>query len=340
MLILDSIIFNIQKNGGISRYWREISNRINTPYYEINISKYFTHIFFPLLRKLFFYIYRVTPQFNFSLDKVVFHSSYYRFCIGPNVHNVVTIHDFMPERLRYSINSYFQIMLKIITLFFAKTIICVSHSTKSDLMDIYPWVNKKRIHVVYHGVSDIFKINEFNKIYTDSNTVVYIGSRATYKNFKYVVELLNSSNSLNLAIVGGGPLSPYEKSLLGDNFSRCNHYLEISDEALRDLYISSLFLFYPSSYEGFGLPVLEAMATGLPVVSMDDCPGVSEIIGPCSCISFREDFINDDLVSIIKFLRKHDNYISISNRSIKWARTFSWSSAAKKHDRIYMDILS
>ena len=105
--------------------------------------------------------------------------------------------------------------------------------------------------------------------------ILYVGDRKGYKNFDITINVFQKLNDFIFVIVGGGDLIDDEKELLK---KECFHYQGISTKDLNILYNNAFCLLYPSSYEGFGIPILEAMKAGCPVVSTN-ISSIPEVAG-------------------------------------------------------------
>ena len=176
-IIFDNIIFNLQKSGGISNYWERLYSNVKKDY---KIMSY-NYVFLKNLIPVFIYRY-----LDFSIKtnkKFIFHSSYYRISKNTKAINIVTVHDFVYEYYNRGVRRLIHKLQKGRAIKKAEKIICVSENTKKDLFKFYPNILKEKVHVVYHGVSDNFKLID-NKG-DSSNKIIYVGKRDGYKNFYY-----------------------------------------------------------------------------------------------------------------------------------------------------------
>lgn len=152
----------------------------------------------------------------------------------------------------------------------ARVILCVSQASREDLHHFYD-VDPAKTLVVHHGVDHIPLAAEPPVPGPGRPRVLFVGSRANYKNFPFVVKALASDPRLSgfdLHVAGGGPWTPEEGSLLAESGMAERVHLDPqpSDEAMAAAFQQARVLAYPSSYEGFGFPPLEALRAGTPAV--------------------------------------------------------------------------
>ena len=246
------------------------------------------------------------------------------------IKNVVTVHDFTYEYYRKGLAKYLHSYQKKRAIQNAELIICISESTKKDLYQFYPNLNKK-VKVIYNGVGNMFKrISDYK---TFNNRLLYVGDRKNYKNFNQLILALNSNNDFELDIIGGGKLTKQELSKLSKISFK--HFEGISDEDLNKLYNSAFALVYPSSYEGFGLPIIEAFKAGCPVIchkgsSTAEIAKDSAIVGEIS-----PEFILESLMKLKDLeIRK-----KLIDRGILEAKNYSWDKCIDQTHKAYKSIL-
>lgn len=167
--------------------------------------------------------------------------------------------------------------------------------------------------------------------------MLFVGQRAGYKNFQLALRALETLPDLELQCVGGGHLSPNELAGISDNARRrVRHLGFVSDEQLNTLYNQAHCLLYPSAYEGFGIPVLEAMRAGCPVVCID-CEAVVEVGGTALVMS--EDSTDPiALASAVQRLNASDTRARLRAMGIARSNQFSWDRCFEQTLAVYRSL--
>jgi glycosyltransferase involved in cell wall biosynthesis len=155
----------------------------------------------------------------------------------------------------------------------ADAIICVSESTRQDLLATYP-VDAAKIRVIHHGLNQLPRsavaAAELNALMR-REYLLYVGSRAAYKNFDGLLQAYRDTGlykSLDLLVIGGGTRTHEENGLAARlEIADCLRWLpHCSDGLLGEAYAGARLFVYPSLYEGFGFPPLEAMSLDCPTL--------------------------------------------------------------------------
>ena len=233
----------------------------------------------------------------------------------------------------------------------AKKVIAVSESTKRDLIK-YLKCNEENIIVVYSGVDSRFKkenelghLEEIKRKYNlpDSKYLLHVGNCNWYKNIPGILHSLKMLLSKDIDIIlikVGEQFTKEQKELinkLGLN-ERIYHLGLLSDEELISVYNLASVLIYPSIYEGFGFPVLEAMACGTPIVA-SKVASLPEIVDRAALLvdpnSSKEIF-----EAIYGILSNNDLRVSLISQGLRRAEIFTWEKTAEQTFKIYEEIFA
>lgn len=349
-IIYDNIIYSLQKAGGISTYWTELIKRIikkeNVNFYELenqNIFRKDIDIATKEESSISFKILRYLPFLKKLPSKSVFHSSYYRVSLQKDIVNITTVHDFTYEYFRSGLAKYIHMWQKGFAIKKSDGIICVSENTKKDLMKFYPMIDGSKIKVIYNGVSEEFIMLENSKEYLtddfeilkDKKYILYIGDRSSYKNFDIAIEVLKELNDYSFVVVGGQDFSKDELENMKDIKDRVFHFQGIGGDKLNTLYNNAFCLLYPSSYEGFGIPISEAMKAGCPVISTN-FSSIPEVAGDAAILV--ENINKDSFVEAIKSLENNELRNELIQKGLIQAQKFNWNKCFEETYDFYKEV--
>lgn len=357
-IILDNIIYSLQHGGGASVVWTEhISRLMKDDRFEVQYIEYENaennvfrrDIYLPNdnVKKLSnrgFMFKRYMDVRNESNEPYVFHSSHYRIDKNLYARNVTTVHDFVYEYFSKGIKKGVHSWQKWGSIRKADVIICISESTKRDLLHFLPDVDESKIRVVYHGVDETYR--QLNKDeyglhlpYETGEYALYVGNRTTpYKNFRLVVDVCSKLNMPLITVGGEATIKPeiemLKNRLGGGNFIQLRG---LSNTALNELYNRARVFMYPSLYEGFGIPVIEAQRAGVPVICASRS-SIPEIVGDTDlCI---KGVMNTEI--ICEMIRALDD-TSFRKKEIEKgllnAKRFSWDRTFQQTTDIYLSLL-
>jgi glycosyltransferase involved in cell wall biosynthesis len=342
-IVFDNIVFSLQKSGGISVVWYQLlkritkSNDFETSFIEYhgaseNIFRKKLEINFIENSSLPISIARyLNPRFSSINEPFIFHSSYYRTCSNKHAINVTTVHDFIYEKQRTGLKKQLHSFQKRKAIENSDYIICVSQNTKNDLLQLFPNVNTERVYVVHNGCSDNYHPDSAHSgVYSrfkKSEYLIYVGVRDEYKRFDLALETALGLN-LGLVIVGGGMLTDEEEKMVRNILPENQYqvFQNISDNDLNCLYSNALCLIYPSIYEGFGIPIIEAQKAGCPVVAFNG-GAMKEIIGitPLLFNKFNALEISNLIKTHLFDLDKRDKIVEqglVNSSKYTWDKTF------------------
>lgn len=266
---------------------------------------------------------------------------------------VVTLHDALFMKIQEKAFEH-EKMKRIVPLFIKKCkhVITCSNASKKDIIETMG-LSPEKISVIYWGVKhDIFypqlnKTRIKQELQTKFNiTNPFFLSVSCNAERKRTDVLVNSYLTLlkdkqithDLVLVWGNPPQILLDEIKQSGFQTRVHFLkDISDTDLALLYNGATAMFFPSSYEGFGLPLLEAMASGTPVVTCHNS-SLNEIAGDAAI--YLEEPISESIISTLNDLEQ--NYLNLNvliEKGIKRASNFTWHKTAIKTIEVYSKAL-
>lgn len=367
-ILYDHQIFTNQMYGGISRYFTEIMEHM---YDDNEISCIFPHIFSNnyyikksnIIKNRSFFNkinfkgkYRLSNIINKRLSKRyilknnynIFHPTYYDIYFLDYIDKkpfVLTIHDMIhdiyPEMFPRKDKT---VQWKELLATRAVAIIAVSESTKKDITK-YLGIRDDKIHVIYHG-SSITKHNEDRDMYELLNLpneyLLYVGSRDGYKNFILFIEaiahFLKNNKNLHVICAGGHFLNNSESKMLEEyGIKNRVHQVNIDDKELACLYRKAIAFVFPSIYEGFGIPILEAFSCGCPVIC-SNTSSLPEIAGNAAL--YFDPLKKRQILNKIEEICASENIRqSLIKKGYNQLKKFSWEKTYQKTKEIYKSVL-
>lgn len=365
-VLYDHQIFCWQRYGGISRYFYEIANRlaglaqtrveIFAPFY---VNDYFqkdsrlvpTGIKIPALARSG----RILDCANGRLatlavrrrrDVDIFHETYYSsFNNCPrSARRIVTVHDMIHEKFPDQFLARDNTCeLKARAVNRADHVICISESTKRDLIELLN-VAEDKITVVYHGASLAVSTEPERPDNAERPYILFVGMRGGYKNFAGLLNAYAASPQLrkdfDLVCFGGGDFSADEHALIKSlHFAGTSvRHVSGADGLLARFYAHASIFVFPSCYEGFGIPPLEALAYGCPVA----CSGTSslpEVVGAAAELFDPADIeaIRSAIEGIVYSSARSQELIEQGRRR---AAQFSWDRCALSTLTVYEKVLA
>lgn len=282
----------------------------------------------------------VLKEGNFDIFHPTFFEDYYYNFIGKKP-LILTIHDMIPELFPDVFSRRdMQIINKRKLVKRANHIIAVSEQTKSDIINLLN-VPEEKITVIYHGAPNIC-LEQKNAIIKEKY-ILYVGNRSVYKNFipfiRSFAKVVQYHPNIKL-VCTGIPFSKREQSLF-NSLKLQDKIISIfaSDEQLSNLYQHAVCFIYPSLYEGFGIPILEAYANNCPVL-LNNTSCFPEI-GKDSALYFQLNSQDDTLTDVLlKFLSDENNFRKyLISKGQERLKDFSWEKSATQLAQLYQSIL-
>ena len=367
-VLYDHQSFSGAKYGGVARYFYDLMHNLkfhqkvdvdlallfsNNDYLKnADIQKVIPFTFFLGYAKtnmMFSHINRAFSAFKvLRQDFDIFHPTYFKDYFLPFLGKkpfVITHHDVIPEKFptQYAALDGFDKAQKQKILDKAAKIIAVSENTKKDLLEIFN-IAPEKIEVIYHSTHfATFKPPLDFDIATPKKYLLYIGNRENYKNFDFFVKsitpLLKNDEDLYLICGGNGRFSEVEKSLFNKlNISNKIIHQEIAnDDVLYRLYQKAIGFVYPSLYEGFGIPILEAFACGCPVI-LSDCSCFPEVAREAA-LYFKPDDEKHIAHQVEQLLNNAELRLDLIQKGYHRLKDFSPEITAKKTLEVYESVL-
>ena len=358
----DSQIFTNQKVGGVSRYYWELAKNLSLLGEDVGIfaglyqNEYLSNeeIGIDLIGKKITY-----PKYSIRLFQVlnniishnginnwkpdIVHSTYYTETshLNKGVPQFVTVYDMIHELFKEDFSSrHFISNKKKLAVNRADQIISISHSTKNDLINLFD-VDERKISVVHLGVElKDFLNNRENRPTHLRPYILYVGQRNGYKNFNRFIDAFSKSRFLSkdFDVVAFGGV-PFDKSELS-YFRRINlegsiRNVQGDDCKLKEYYSSAGALIYPSLYEGFGLPPLEAMASGCPVISSNSS-SMPEVVGAAGEY-FDPTNVDSMIYAMESVLMSSSHSKELISRGYDNVINFTWQKCAVETLAVYND---
>ena len=362
-ILYDGSIYKMQVMGGINRYFQNLIQRLPDCYTPILTTTGISDIDCPQhsnLKLKCYHRFGLHPgRISYFLEPYYFrwiereirpdlwHPTYYNLLSQREISNisrpiVITVHDTIHEIFADRLDpDRQQARIKNKAISAADLILCISENTHKDLLKYYPHVEKKV--KVTHLASYLHE----NLVTGDPSPIadpyfLYVGSRWFYKNIetllKAFAKIISVYKEIKLCFVGIGFNKQEQKQLdelnLTDAIVLHNC---ISDRALAQLYHNSIALVYPSLYEGFGLPPLEAMSCGTVAIA-SNVSSIPEVVGDAALLF--EPTLVDELADLMLFLL--DNPLErdrLIEKGKQRAKLFSWENTVNQTVKAYQSLL-
>lgn len=349
-IAIDGVFFQINGKSGIARVWRSLLQ-------EWVLSGFAQHLLvldrdgtapkipginYQLIHR---YEWDNTLEDSLKLQEIcnryqvdLFISTYYTQPISTQsifTPTLLLIHDMIPEKIGADLTLPMW-QEKHYAICYAYQYIAISHNTKSDLCHFYPKINSSNVTVASNGLDPLFIPDseaEIDKIMIGYGIThpyfLIVGDRVGldgYKNATHsfqAISKLAQSQQLEIVCVGGN--ERLETELISLVVGIKVHRLSLSDRELRTAYSGALALIYPSRYEGFGLPVLEAMACGCPVITCKNS-SLPEVAGSAAIYVSETDVA--DLVAALEQVQQPEVRSKLIIAGLAQSQQFSWKKMA------------
>ena len=355
--------FSTQRAGGITRYFAELFRNFSPATEPVVSLKFNRNMYISGEDRLFV---RNVVDYDFSfrgrkilvsaLDRVnkaysehdivcqeydILHPTYYGCYFfdmkRPDRPVVVTVHDMIQE-IFPSDFSRRVIAEKKRQIFESDHIIAVSQNTRKDILSIYPEIDPAKISVIYHGTSFKDLVPEDGP--WPSRYLLYVGRRDGYKNFMPFVRnlkpLADKVKDLSIVCVGDALLPSEKKALAEMGMLGRVTAMKASDAQLLSLYMHAEAFVFPSLYEGFGLPVLEAFRAGCPVVLAD--ASCFQEVADDAALYFTPGDAESLCEAVSLCLENKYLCMKMKERGRERLRLFDWRKSALALEKVYASL--
>ena len=275
-----------------------------------------------------YYVQKFRPQ--------IVHYTYYNKIFNfNNTKKITTVYDLIHEKFYEKKN------IKKKSLDLVDHSICISKNTQNELVDYYN-IKKDNTSVVY--LASKFKYNK-NELKNNSRDpyLLFVGERFGYKNFENFIKSVSRSkllkNKIKIICFGILPFTKKELDLFSSENLNLENIIFVSgdDNLLKDLYLNSVALVYPSLYEGFGLPIIEAMSLGCPVA----CSNSSSMteVGGDGVNYFNPNDIDSMTHSIEEVVFSSEKRNVLIKNGFLQNDKFNWNRCASETLKVYNSVL-
>lgn len=363
----DGCIFYRQRHGGINVVFSEIFKLITKlsdfdcvctfPSYNkcddiTAIKKYII----PKIRphRLYRYFWLILNEFYLIKYKPdIYHSTYfsaplrYRKC-----KTVITVHDMIYEIFPAVYNRKLDrdfVRQKHRLVLGADAIICVSESTKQDLLRFYPEIKESKVSVIHNAVDEFFlspTTEEEKKDFMNKNRLfrpylLYVGTiERKYKNFDLLLDAYCSCpqiyHNFDLVLVTSDLFDESQAQKVSQFPTFIRKFSQVNNHELKMFYSCAKVFVYPSKYEGFGIPLLEAMACKTPIVASNISSSFE--VGGDGLLYFNPNSQEDLRVKMLYLMNDEKLRINIIANADKNLRRFSWETSVHKIIEVYRQL--
>ncbi|MFA6990719.1 MAG: glycosyltransferase family 1 protein [Candidatus Babeliales bacterium] len=365
-VLFDDQIFTGQKIGGISRYFSQLFKEFekgDVIDYKLPLM-YSENIYLKDLKKNRSYAFLEGKKFkgrdrllnffrkiNRQSSKIclsagrfdVFHPTDYDPYFLDYLNNkpfVITIYDMIHEIYAgefFDANDSSLLRKRLLAEKAAK-IIAISQNTKNDIIK-FCGINESKVSVIY--LANSLDVNLSIPIAVPEKFLLFVGSRGRYKNFNFFIEsispILQKDRRLNVICVGGSDFTSEEELLFVRTGVRDQvlRYI-VSDSQLVYLYKKALAFVFPTLYEGFGLPMVEAAACGCPVIA-SNCEVLKEVGQDAALYFDGRDC--DSILQVVSQVIENENLRSdLISKGIVHVKNFSWAESARETANVYRGV--
>jgi len=344
-LLVDGVFFQMA-NTGIARVWASVLELLaKNPDFDVHFLdrgnapsiEGMSYIPFPS------YQFHCCPADSELIQRVcdefcidVFTSTYYTTPLRTPM--LLMVYDMIPELFGFdmTLRGWTE---KATAISYAQEYLCISHNTRKDLLMLYPEIPPERAKVAHCGVDETLfhprteaEVAAFRQRYgLDRPYFLFVGSRVQhngYKNSKLFFDALSTMEDARFDVFCAGGEPEIEREIL-DTLPpgvRCQRQ-QLTDEELATAYGGAVALVYPSLYEGFGMPVIEAMASGCPVITTHH-GSLAEAGGDAALLVSGTS--TEEMAAALTRMQQPSAQADFRAKGLRHAADFRWSTMARQ----------
>jgi glycosyltransferase involved in cell wall biosynthesis len=338
-VLIDGRVLAHDHISGVQRHAQEISKALQKTNATVDIAipkyknryyqQFWEHTFLPFYARKYDILYCPSNIAPFYLPKTT--------------KLAITLHDLafldFPEHYSSLFQKYYTFLVPK-NLKRAQHIFTISNFSKKRIIEEYPWT-KEKITVIYHGVSAYFTPSEESK----SNNVLYVGSMNTIKNFQALLEifLLPEFKTVPLTMILPGTSTFTQNKTISmllekaENAGNINIIRKVNQHELKEHYQKAKLFVFPSFHESFGLPPLEAMACGTPVI-VSHKTALPEVCGDAALYVNPDDL--EEIANKIKTLLEDETLQhKLRSKGLEHVKQFQWTKSAEAYLKVFKGII-
>jgi len=354
-LVIDGVFFQIGYTG-IARVWQSLLNEWKKSHFSEHIIVIDRGNTAPKVDGIFYYS---MPLYNYNqkaleseklqavcdqFDADLFISTYYTLPLSTP--SILMVHDMIPEVIGLDLQEHWW-KEKYYSILYANRYICVSQNTAKDLLKFYPHIDKSFIKVFLNGVdegfhpaSDLEVLENKVKLGIELPYFLLVGSRMSLNGYKNAIlffkALAQWEDSQKIAVVCIGGESELEEELLLLADAVKIQLFRLDDKELRAIYSGAIALIYPSLYEGFGLPIVEAMACGCPVITCRNS-SLTEVAEDAAI--YVDEYDVTEMLQALEQVQRIEIRQKLIEEGLKQANKFSWNKMANEIIQLFLNTI-
>jgi glycosyltransferase involved in cell wall biosynthesis len=367
-IAFDQQVFLLQEYGGISRYVCSLANSMSISpettvkiFAPLHFNRYLEKLSpnalvlgkrAPRIPKTGRLISAMSVHLaHMSIKKFrpdIVHETYFSHVdfVPKGAKRVITVYDMIHERFASTWpGSEVTTAAKKEAVTRADHVICISESTRRDLLELFD-IPEHKVSVTYLGFDALTSEKKIASTLTESSHppyLLYVGGRGGYKNFEGLLRAVANSqflkNTFSIICFGGGVFTKGEMSLIEELGMKSTKVRQIGgeDDILANLYLGAEAFICPSLYEGFGIPPLEAMSLGCPVIC-SDTSSLPEVVGDAGEY-FDPGNIESICSAIERVVQSQTRRDELVEKGRKRCTIFSWECCANETLSIYRSLM-